>query len=568
MYTYVDCETTGLDTRLDKLRIVAIDGSVYDVWKFDERQQAIERLVDYNNSGYTFVAHNAQFDLDFIQEHMDVHWTSPVYDTMVAYQVINSGRRTPEGKPWSASLANIAKHLLNVEMDKTYQKQPWDGNVDSEMLKYAAEDTLILEPLVKELNAGLRKANLERIFALEMKLLPVLLASKQRGVLVDKKALEALIRKEGKEANRIETKLPMIDMTPQEAPIDTMALFDTTPKHWRVRLNPRSSQQVVGYFSLPDATEDTLREYIKRTDNDVAKNVRDVKKHLKKASSLQKQLHDRIRYDDRIHPSFFQTFTETGRLSSREPNLQNQDRGSDVRGLFVPGPDSRFVISDYSQLELRLAAYFSGDKNMLTAYREGRDLHEETQLRIFGAPKSKDEGKRTRTLSKNINFGLVFGGGHGTLVKFAARSGVEISETDAREYKAAFQEAYPQLVRWQQRQGATNQEYVYTNLGRRRYITPGEGYCTRINNVVQGSAADGMKIAMVYLYYQDGILPLLNVHDEIVVECSTQEAEWTLAKVQHRMIECMYKATKQNPTNPVVEIAVEAEIAKSWSEKK
>lgn len=567
MYSFVDVETTGLDARIDKLRIIAIDGTVYDVWEDDEHYAAAAHLDRIKHN--TFVAHNAQFDLDFLMEHMGYVHLGPVYDTMVAYQIINSGRRTPEGKPVSAALASIVKQLLNVEMDKTYQKQPWDGVVDSEMLAYAAEDTLVLEPLVKELNAGLRKANLERIFQLEMKLLPVLLASKRRGVKVDRDALDLLIKKEEKEAHKLEQKLPMIETNVQvkhEADL-SMALFQTAPESQLGRLNPRSSQQVVEYFGLPDATEDTLREYIKETDDDVAKNVRDIKKHLKKSSSLQKQLRERIRYDERIHPSFFQTFTETGRLSSREPNLQNQDRGTDVRSLFIPEERHKFVIADYSQLELRLAAYFSGDKNMLTAYREGRDLHEETQLRIFGAPTTKDEGKRTRTLSKNINFGLVFGGGHNTLIKFAARSGVDISVADAKEFKGAFQAAYPGLVQWQQKQGATDKEYVYTNLGRRRYITPGEGYCTRINNIVQGSAADGMKLAMVYLYYHDDILPLLNVHDEIVIECEERDADRVLAKVEERMIECMYRATKQNPQNPVVQIAVEAEIANSWADK-
>lgn len=254
--------------------------------------------------------------------------------------------------------------------------------------------------------------------------------------------------------------------------------------------------------------------------------------------------------------------------SSQEPNLQNQDRGSDVRGLFIPSPGNKFVISDYSQLELRLAAYFSRDKTMLEAYKSGRDLHTETQLNIFGSPehKSKDEAKRDRTLSKNINFGLVYGGGAGVLIRFAAKSGVEITENEAVEYRNAFRDLYPGLVRWQERTGNTKPEYVRTFRGRRRYITPGEGYTTRINNIVQGTAADGMKLALVELY-RVGLLPILNVHDEVLLEVPEETSEHVSVIVVQKMVDSMYRAAGIDPQNPVVPIEAEVDIANSWADK-
>lgn len=335
------------------------------------------------------------------------------------------------------------------------------------------------------------------------------------------------------------------------------------------KLNPRSPADVSEYFGLPDATEDTLREYIKRNPHDTeAQTVRDIKKKYKKASTLRKQLIARVADDGRIHPWFNQTFVETGRLSSREPNLQNQDRGSDVRGLFVPADGCSFVISDYSQLELRLAAYFSKDEAMLDAYRSGRDLHTETQVSIFGNPstKDKDTAKRDRTLAKNINFGLVYGGGHGVLIRFAAKSGIEITEEEAIRYRNAFRELYPGLVHWQERTGNTKPEYVRTVRGRRRYITPGEGFCTRINNIVQGSAADGMKLALVELY-KKGIDVILNIHDEVVIEATEEQAEDVLSLVRKVMPESMYRAVGMNKDSPFLPIEVEAEVANTWSDK-
>lgn len=538
---YVDLETTGLDPRLPDvdIRLISLNGQVFDLY-MGEGERARRELESRKDE--LFVAHNAQFDLDFLEE-WGYHHDGPIFDTMVAWQMLMAGRRDATGRTESAALGNVMKKLFDIEMDKTYQKIDWSAMfLEPAAFEYAANDTIELVKLHEKLEQGLKIAGLSKMFKLEMQLLPVLLAAKRKGVYLDRVRALRVMDVNRRRAEQIASHLP-------------------------ARVNPRAPVQVASYLGLPDSTEDTLREFVKKTDNVDAKRIMHVRKRLKKASTIEKQLLNRVRSDGRIHPTFKQTFTETGRLSASEPNLQNQDRGSDVRGLFKPEQGYRFVISDYSQLELRLAAYFSGDEAMLGAYAAGRDLHEETMLRIFGEQKDKDAQKKARTLSKNINFGLVFGGGHNTLVKFAAKNGVEIDEATAKEYRDAFREAYPTLYKWQQREGSVPTEYLRTALGRRRYIPVGEGYCTRINNVVQGSAADGMKLALVILYRKHGVLPVLNVHDEVVVECLEDEAQWTLETVKSVMENAMYRATKQNPENPVVRIVAEAEIAKSWAEK-
>jgi DNA polymerase-1 len=421
------------------------------------------------------------------------------------------------------------------------------------------------------LEAGLKNYELDKIFKLEMQLLPILLEAKRTGVTVDRAAAKQLIKKCEANAKEIEKQLPMIyvDKVPVYTDGSTEALFEVPATYRQERLNPRAPQQVADFFGIPDAQEDTLREYVKETGDEHAKTVMAIKKEKKKASSVKKQILNRITLDGRIHTTFRQTFTDTGRLSSTEPNLQNQDRGSDVRSLFVAAKGKRFVIADYSQLELRLAAYYSGDKTMIKAYADGRDLHSETQLRIFGDPRnmSSEERKKTRTLSKNINFGLVYGGGAGVLVRFAFKSGIEISDDEAEEYRNAFREAYPELVWWQRKEGKVDREYIYTHLGRRRYVEKGEYFNARINNKIQGTAADGMKLAMVYLYRQHGILPLLNVHDEVVIECDAKTCQNVMDTAVSVMEQAMYRASGMSLTHPRVPIGVEAGIAETWAEK-
>ncbi len=456
---------------------------------------------------------------------------------MVAFQILENGRKT------SAKLDNVARLLLQKQLSKEFQKGPWDALIDNQMLEYAAEDTAILPMLMEKLKAGLKKANLQNIMQLEMALLPILVNSRMHGIRFDYDAAKELQKSLGVEVDQLEQKLPQ-------------------------NLNPRSPQQVSEYFKLPNSEVDTLRDHYKKIKDNPGKTagylntVMEIRKKLKKISTIEKQLIGYMRSDGRIHPSFTQCFTETGRLSSRNPNLQNQDRGDDIRSLFIPGDGNKFVIADYSSLEVRIAAMLAREDNMLKVLWEGRDLHSETCARIFG-----EENKTTRTLSKNILFGSLFGGGHNTVIRFAAKSGVDLTDDEAKKFQAQLFEAYPKLKEWHTKQGNTKPEHVYSIRGRRRYIPSGDGYCTRINHPVQSSAADGQKLAMIELA-RLGYTVVGNVHDEILLEVSSETAEDALSDVERVMVDCMYRATRQDPQNPIVPIAVEGGIANDWSEKK
>jgi len=533
-YVHVDIETTGLNEFRDDIRVISIDGRVFDLYVPKQRLKAIAELEE-RMKREVFVAHNAQFDIAWLLHKFGLFPEAGVFDTMVAYQVLTAGRHEK-----SASLAAVCEELLGVRLPKDHQSGGWDGMfLLPEQLEYAARDTRVLPRLREVLTRMLRQDKLWHVFSLEMELLPVLCEMHNRGILIDKDGAYDLLERLDVEAREVYARLPP-------------------------RLNPRSPLAVARHLGTDDATEDTIRAYLyDHPDDEVAQRILQYKKITKKASYVRKQLLDRLEADGRLHPTFTQTSTATGRFSCKEPNLQQVDRGEDVRGLFVAGEGRRLVLADYAQLELRLAAYLSDDPVMIDAYREGRDLHSETCQRIFG-----EENKRTRTLSKNINFASVFGGGHGTLVKFAFRNGVVISEEEAKDFHDGFHTAYPALSRWQKKQGNTTAgEYVYTPFGRRRYVPLGRDYCTRINTPVQGCGADGMKIAIVWLYAK-GVVPTLTVHDELVVECDAADAQEVKQLVEKSMVYGMYRAMGQDYAHPRVPIEAEGIIARSWAEKK
>lgn len=528
-----DVETTGLDARKDSVRIVSIDGEVFDLWEGDYVKDEVLSILD---PSATFLAHNAVFDLDFLSEYIGYEHKGPVFDTMIAYQILAAGKHYPNGQRVSASLGTLTKLFLNVELDKGQQKGGWDGMfLTDSQLEYAAKDTEVLHPLHDKLLSLLRYHQLKNIFDMEMKLLPLLLKMKQKGVNVDYEGAGELMKVLEKEAEHSQL---------YELPYN---------------LNARSSQQIVAYFGIDNAQEDTLREIAPK--NPTAAKVMEIKKKRKKASSIKKQLIGFKGLDGRVHPSYSQTFTETGRLSSRDPNAQNVDAGKDVRSLFVPSEGNRMVIADYAQLEVRLAALFAREDSMLDAFWQGKDFHSITCASIFGT-----ETKKTRTLSKNILFASLFGGGYKNIIKFAAKSGVEITDKEAEEFQQAFFATYPKLKEWHRKQGATNTESVYTVMGRRCFVEKGEGYSKRINHIVQGSAADGMKLALIDLG-EKRIVPVLCVHDEVVLDVPEEEAEEYGKLLVESMVNSMYKATGQSKDNPVVPISADVDLGQNWSDK-
>jgi DNA polymerase-1 len=262
----------------------------------------------------------------------------------------------------------------------------------------------------------------------------------------------------------------------------------------------------------------------------------------------------------RIYPDWRQLGSVAGRTSCSAPNLQQVPRDPRYRACFR-APEGRVLVkADYSQLQLRIAAKIAGEERMLQAYAAGEDLHALTARQVTGKEKVT---KHDRQLAKAVNFGLLFGLGARGLRGYAQSNyGLDLTAGQAAQYRRAFFTAYPGLARWHKRAGAATAKECRTLAGRRRLLDDKTPYTHRLNTPVQGTEADGLKTALALLWERrelaPGALPVLVVHDEVVVECDAGQAEAVAAWLRQAMLEGMA------PLIDPVPVEVEVQIAPAW----
>ncbi|MCR5577309.1 MAG: DNA polymerase I [Oscillospiraceae bacterium] len=275
--------------------------------------------------------------------------------------------------------------------------------------------------------------------------------------------------------------------------------------------------------------------------------------------------------DGRIHSSFQMTVTATGRLSSTEPNLQNipvrKKLGAEIRKMFVAGPGMVLVDADYSQIELRLLAYISGDEAMREAFLSGEDFHTVTASRVFGVP-IDEVTPLMRSRAKAVNFGIVYG-----ISAFSLAQDIGVFPSEAKAYMDAYLDKYHGVRDYMKRIVAKAKEdgYVDTLFSRRRWLPELKssnfnvrsfGERVALNMPVQGTAADVIKLAMVNVYrrlQKEGLQArlILQVHDELIVECPEAESETVRALLAEEM---------ENAVHYSVPLVAQAHIGHSWAE--
>ncbi|MBW8772138.1 MAG: DNA polymerase I, partial [Gemmatimonadetes bacterium] len=275
----------------------------------------------------------------------------------------------------------------------------------------------------------------------------------------------------------------------------------------------------------------------------------------------------------RIHTSYHQTGAATGRLSSSDPNLQNipvrTKRGQEIRRGFIPRAGWKFIVADYSQIELRLLAHFSEDASFIAAFRAGRDIHRETAALIFGIPEAQVTSEQ-RSRAKTINFGTIYGQG-----PFALSKQLDISQDEAKAFIEAYFARFPSVRGYLDRmvQQARELGYVETLSGRRRYIpeikdksfnTRAFGERIATNTPLQGSAADLIKRGMIKLHASlaDGrhrARLLLQVHDELVVEAPPEEID---------AVSALVKADMESAAVLRVPLIVDVGVGTNWLDAK
>src|SRR5829696_6158500 len=550
----LDLATTGLNPRKDSIRLLSLatEAGTYIV---DCR--SVDPVVLFPLlAEATMIAHNALFDLNFLSSLGFV--PGEVADTMILSQLLHAGSKVEPLKrgQTSHSLDSVGERELALELDKTYQSGDWSGTLSPEMVEYAAKDVEILLPLYEVLKAKIEEAGLTYVAEIEHRALPAVVWMSSAGVSVDADGWRKHARKTEAEAARLVNKLKVL--APEHP--DGKAWNFGSPQQVRKATN------LLG-VDLPDTKDETLAFYA--NEHEFISALRNYRKVAKLASTYGAGWLENGHYrDGRIYASWRQLRAATGRMACDHPNLQNIPRSGPLRS-YIRAPEGRvFVIADYSQIELRIAAKISGDTEMLSAYAENRDLHTLTAQTLMGREEvSRDD----RKLAKAVNFGLLYGMGAKGLRVYALKSyGVEMSLEEAALYCRRFFETYPGLKRWhehERRAWQRGETETRTLTGRRRMDV--QKLTDHLNAPVQGAGADGLKLALTLLWERRseclGAVSVLVCHDEVVVECEAEQAANVKAWLEKAMIDGL--DTVVNGTDERhVPVELEARVARGWGE--
>lgn len=605
----VDTETTGLDPRVDQVRLIQLGmkgfALIVDLngWRKPGERAVpweVEGLCDLKKlleGAQRKILQNAAFDLNFLRGE-GVVLGGLLFDTMVAAKLINNGTGAKN------DLGAIVERNLDFVMPKELQKSDWSGEISAEQFVYSARDAICLTHLAPLLSQKLRgdimrgESTNWSVFTLEMRALRPIALMQWHGFGFDREGAEELRLSLTEESEALKTlflehldqeirrNLPddpnaWLPRDGEGGPINTREK-DSGSKRLGTKLlkgfNPRSPKQMAERFEQagimlpPDekgtpSLDQNLLAFL-RNSYELIDQYLNWKTAVTKVSNIEKLL-ESVGPDGRIHCNYRQMGTETGRLSAASPNLQQVNRGKDFRSKFVAAPGYLLVVADFSQVELRVAAELSGEERMLEAYRAGRDLHTETASLITGVPLDKVT-KEARTSAKMANFGLLYGAGPATLQKQAiAQYGVDMSREEAGEIVDGFRTAYPTLYAWQQVEGTKTTKAVQTALGRRRMLTGfNDKYTTRINTQVQGTAGDIAKLAIAKLWDSVVAAPadearlIAMVHDEIVLEVKEGREEHWGSVLKHAMETAGAEICSKVP--------IEAEVSwgKTWADAK
>jgi DNA polymerase-1 len=263
----------------------------------------------------------------------------------------------------------------------------------------------------------------------------------------------------------------------------------------------------------------------------------------------------------RIHADYHQIGAETGRMACARPNLQNIPRDPAYRACVCPGPGRVVVKADLALIELCAAAELAGDTRMLEAIRTGQDLHRLTAAAVFAkAPEAVTTAERA--VGKTVNFGTLYGQGLRGLIDAAHKHGLTLSEAEARSIQQRFAAAWPELAAWRDRQMHDTTPIIRTPSGRIRRLDPDVPGTVRVNTPIQGLAADGFKAAVSELWATrhrcPTALPILAVHDELVIECDASDADIAATWLRDCLETGMRRFLKRAP------VRVEVTVARDW----
>jgi len=565
-----DTETTGFDIFNDRIVGLSLAVEPFKAWYVPFREENTPEYADivrplFGDEKIAKIGQNIKFDL-MVLRRLGITIRGRMYDTMILHYLLD-----PESRHNMNALAEKYLNYKPIEIESLIGKGVKQLTMDlvnvERVKEYAAEDADVTLQLKQVLYPMVEQIGLQHLyFEIEEPMIAVLADIEMAGVRIDSEALAVYAVELNRKLAELEAAIRTEAGEPNLNINSARQLGEVLFGKMRIAEKPKMTK--TKQFCTD---EDYLQSFArKHRIVDLILEYRGVKKLLSTYVEALPQLVNRS--TGRIHTSFNQAVTATGRLSSTNPNLQNipvrDDMGRRIRKAFIPSDDDHLLLSaDYSQVELRLMAHLSGDESLIAAFEHGEDIHAATAAKLFN--KTLDEvTSEERRRAKTANFGIIYG-----ISAFGLSQRLEIPRKEAKEIIDGYFASYPGVKKYMDNvvEKAKEEGFVSTIFGRRRYLNDiashnaiARGLAERnaVNAPIQGSAADIMKIAMINVHRRfaaEGIRSrvILQVHDELVVDMLRSEQERVTAIVT----ECMESAAQLK-----VRLIADAGVGGNWLE--
>ena len=543
-----DTETTGFDIFNDRIVGMSLAVKPFEAWYIPFKEENTAEYAEivrplFENDRIAKIGQNIKFDLMVLRQ-LGLEIRGRKYDTMILHYLLD-----PESRHNMNALAEKYLNYKPIEIETLIgkgSKQLTMDLVNVERVKeYAAEDADVTLRLKHALYPQIEELGLQHLyFEIEEPMIAVLADIEMAGVRIDSEALAVYSVELSRRLTELEAAIREEAGESQLNINSARQLGEVLFGKMRIAEKPKMTK--TKQFCTD---EDYLQSFAhKHRIVDLILEYRGVKKLLSTYVEALPQLVNRR--TGRIHTSFNQAVTATGRLSSTNPNLQNipvrEEMGRRIRRAFIPSDEEHLLLSaDYSQVELRLMAHLSGDESLIAAFAHGEDIHAATAAKLFNKTLGEVTSEERRR-AKTANFGIIYG-----ISAFGLSQRLEIPRKEAKEIIDGYFASYPKVQEYMDNVVAKAKEegFVSTIFGRRRYLNDiashnaiARGLAERnaVNAPIQGSAADIMKIAMINVHRRfaaEGIRSkvILQVHDELVVDMLRSEQERVVAIVTEAM---------------------------------
>lgn len=567
-----DTETTSLNELEAELVGMAFSWEKHKGYYvlFPESKELTQEILEifrpfFENSSITKIGQNLKYDIKVLAKY-NIQVLGNLFDTMIAHYLLN-----PDAKHNMDILSENYLHYSPISIETLIGKKG-KGQLSmrqvppQEQKEYAVEDTDVTLQLKNIFEQQLQKYNAEKLFSqIESPLVQVLADMELEGIRIDVPFLKSL-------SNDIEKDIFSLQQAVYEQAGETFNL--SSPKQLgdilfeKLKLISKPKKTKTGQYAT---SEEILSELAPK--HKIVANVLEYRQLQKLQSTYIDALPKEVNSTTgRVHTTYMQAVTATGRLSSNNPNLQNipirTERGQQIRKAFVPrNEDYTLLSADYSQIELRVIAALSGEKNMIEAFLQNQDIHRSTAAKVFNVD-IQSVTREQRSHAKTVNFGIIYG-----VSAFGLSNQTELSRSESKELIDTYYQTYPQLKVFIDKQihFARENGYVETILGRRRYlpdinsrnqVVRGAAERNAVNAPIQGSAADIIKIAMINIYnlLKDNKLKtkmLLQVHDELIFDVPKNELDF---------VKPLIKKTMEEAYQFAVPLVVDLGVGKNWLE--